>query len=104
MKPKTLILLAVAIGCGLVSSYLTSKLLADPGATNDQQTEVVTVLAAKRNLFLGTVIKAPEKLFVEKEVPKTVAPKKGYSSFDEIKNLKLVKPISEDAFITKDDV
>jgi pilus assembly protein CpaB len=103
MKPKTMILLAVAIGCGLVASYLTSKVLADR-STGEPQVEMVKVLAAKRNLGLGTVIKDPEKFFEEKEVPKGSAPKKGFSSFADIKNQKLVKPVSEDAFITKDDV
>jgi pilus assembly protein CpaB len=103
MKPKTMILLVVAIGCGLVASYLTSKVLADrsPG---EAQVEMVKVLAAKRNLALGTVIKDPERFFEEKEVPKNSAPKKGYGNFADIKNLKLVKPVSEDAFLTKDDV
>jgi pilus assembly protein CpaB len=103
MKPKTMILLAVAIGCGLVASYLTSKVLADRGS-GEQQVEMVTVLAAKKNLGLGTVMKDPEKYFVEKEIPKSAAPKRGFSSFDDIKNQKLVKPVSEDAFITKDDI
>jgi pilus assembly protein CpaB len=103
MKPKTMILLAVAIGCGLVASYLTSKVLADR-STGEPQVEMVKVLTAKRNLALGTVIKDPEKFFEEKEVPKASAPKKGFSSFADIKNQKLVKPVSEDAFITKDDV
>jgi pilus assembly protein CpaB len=103
MKPKTMILLAVAIGCGLVASYLTSKVLADRGS-GEQQVEMVTVLAAKKNLGMGTVLKDPEKFFIEKEIPKSAAPKKGFTSFDDIKNLKLVKPVSEDAFITKDDI
>jgi len=103
MKPKTMILLVVAIGCGLVASYLTSKVLADR-STGEPQVEMVKVLAAKRNLALGTVIKDPERFFEEKEVPKASAPKKGFSIFADIKNQKLVKPVSEDAFITKDDV
>lgn len=103
MKPKTMILLVVAVGCGLVASYLTSKVLADRG-TGEQQVETAKVVAAKRNLPLGTVISNPEKYFEEKEIPKNVAPKKGYASLDDIKNLRLTKPLSEDAFITKDDV
>src|SRR5438445_4432536 len=98
MKPKTMILLGVAVGCGLVASYLTSKVLADR-SSGEQQVDMVTVLSAKRNLPMGIVIKDPEKYFVEKEIPKSAAPKKGLSGFDEIKNQKLVKPVSEDAFI-----
>src|ERR1700730_13178788 len=101
MKSKTVILMVVAVGCGLVASFLTSRLLADRGPTGP---EMVKRLVAKKNLALGTVIKEPEKYFVEKEFPVDSAPKRGFESFDAIKNRKLTKPISEDAPITNDDV
>ncbi len=46
MKPKTMMLMVVAIGCGLAASYMTSKLLAE---RNNAQTEEpkVKVLVAK---------------------------------------------------------
>ena len=101
MKSKTMILMVVAVGCGLVASFLTSRLLADRGPVGP---EMVKRLVAKKNLALGTVIKEPEKYFIEKEFPVDSAPKRGFESFDAIKNKKLTKPISEDAPITNDDV
>jgi pilus assembly protein CpaB len=98
---KTMILMVVAVGCGLVASFLTSRLLAERGNSGPV---MVKRLVAKRNLALGTVIKDPEKYFVEKEFAEDSAPKKGYESFDQIKNQKLTKPVSEDAPITKDDI
>ena len=98
---KTMILMVVAVGCGLVASFLTSRLLAERGNSGPV---MVKRLVAKRNLALGTVIKDPEKYFVEKEFPEDSAPKKGYDNFDAIKNQKLTKPVSEDAPITKDDI
>ena len=98
---KTMILMVVAVGCGLVASFLTSRLLAERGNSGPV---MVKRLVAKKNLALGTVIKDPEKYFVEKEFPEDSAPKKGYESFDQIKNQKLTKPVSEDAPITKDDI
>ena len=32
MKSKTMILMAVAIGCGLVASYMTSRVIAERGS------------------------------------------------------------------------
>jgi pilus assembly protein CpaB len=98
---KTMILMVVAVGCGLVASFLTSRLLAERGNSGPV---MVKRLVAKKNLALGTVIKDPEKYFVEKEFPEDSAPKKGYDNFDAIKNQKLTKPVSEDAPITKDDI
>lgn len=46
MKPRTMILMVVAIGCGLGASYMTSKLLAE----RNQQVEAeptVPVLVAR---------------------------------------------------------
>jgi pilus assembly protein CpaB len=61
-------------------------------------------LVAKKNLQIGTVIKDPEKFFVEKDFPESSAPRKGFKTFEEIRNLKLSKPVSEDAPLTKDDL
>ena len=50
MKPKTMILMGVAIVFGLAASYLTSKLLAT-------QQEKVIVLVAKEKLSRWTPLK-----------------------------------------------
>src|SRR5262245_49875255 len=103
MKPKTMILLAVAVGCGLVASYLTSKVLADRG-NNQIEVPTTKVLVAKKNLPIGTLVKEPEKYFVEKEMPITVAPKKAIGDLAQLKGRKLTKPISEDVPITDNDL
>jgi pilus assembly protein CpaB len=103
MKSKTMILMVVAVGCGLVASFLTSRLLAERGREREAPT-MSKWLVAKKSLSVGTVIKDPEKYFEEKEFTEDSAPKHGYQSFDAIKNQKLVKPISADAPLSKDDV
>ena len=51
MKSKTLILLVVAIVCGLAASYMTSQLLAERNNTGPEQTEEkIQILVAKKNL------------------------------------------------------
>ena len=98
MKSKTMILMVVAVGCGLVASFLTSRLLAERNNAGGPVME--KYLVAKKNLQIGTVIKDPEKFFVEKDFPESSAPRKGFKSFEEIRNLKLSKPVSEDAPLT----
>ena len=64
MKPKTLILLGVAIACGLGASYMTSRLLAERQSDDEPK---ITVLVARKALNMGEPIKAPEELFQEKK-------------------------------------
>ena len=45
MKPKTLILMVVAVTCGLGASYMTSRLLAE---RQPEDTEKVKILVADR--------------------------------------------------------
>ena len=63
MKPKTMILMVVAIGCGLGASYMTSRLLAERG--QHQEIRTVTVMVAKKNLEMGTSLKTAAELFDE---------------------------------------
>jgi pilus assembly protein CpaB len=103
MKPKTMMLMVVAIGCGLGASYMTSKLLAE--RNNQAQTEAtVKVLVAKQKVAPWTPVKNPEQLFELKDFPESVAPKKGIKSFEEIKDQRLNKGIEEDKFVTTDDL
>ena len=53
MKSKTLILLGVALVCGLAASYMTSRLLAD-------RSEKVNVLIAKQKYAPGRRSRAPK--------------------------------------------
>ena len=59
---KTMILVVVAIGCGLVAAYLTARLTAHP-STN---TELVWV--ATQKIPQGTMLKEPDKLFAQQEM------------------------------------
>ena len=59
MKPKTLILMVVAVVCGLGASYMTSRLLAerdDKPADQPAMTKV-KVLVAKKDLAMHTALK-----------------------------------------------
>jgi Flp pilus assembly protein CpaB len=103
MKSKTLVLMIVAVVCGLVASYMTSKLLADRG-NRESDEEKVTVLVAKKNLSYGLLIKEPEHYFVEKQYSVSDAPKNAITSFDDVKNVRLNKVIGVERWVTKEDL
>src|SRR5262245_563945 len=65
MKPQTMILMLVAVTCGLGASYMTSRLLAQRGASEGE--EKITVLVAVKNLDQGMTIRNPDDLFERKE-------------------------------------
>ena len=78
MKPKTMILLVVAVVCGLGASYMTSRLLAEreDKPAEAAVVEKVTLLVAKKNLEMHTPLKKkPEDFFQEKQFILEDAPK-----------------------------
>ena len=101
MKSKTLILMMVAIACGLAAAYMTSQLLG-PKASNDD--EQVQYLVAARKLEMGKLITEPEKDFTIKEVPKGKEPKFALVKFEDLKNHRLNKSVGLDQHVTADDL
>jgi pilus assembly protein CpaB len=101
MKSKTLILMVVAVACGLVASYLTSRMLAKQGDGDDEK---VKVLVARNKIPMGTKVKEPDKLFVEKEFSKDQAPKKAITNFEILKDRRLNKTLSSEVHVTPEDL
>jgi pilus assembly protein CpaB len=101
MKPKTMMLMVVAIGCGLAASYMTSKLLAERNATSAEEPKV-TILVAKARVPAWIPLKDPEKYFEEKEVPESLAPKKALRELSKIKDQRLVTGLSEGEYVLED--
>jgi pilus assembly protein CpaB len=104
MKPKTLILMFVAVGCGLAASFMTSKLLAERSSKEQAEVEKVKILVAKKNLSLGTLIKNPEDLFEERQFTKGEEPKRAIRDFEQLKDKRLNKPITAEQFVSADDL
>src|SRR5437870_1641944 len=103
MKPKTLILMVVAVVCGLAASYMTSRLLAERSTGKDED-DKVTVLVAKQNLAIGTRIAEPEKYFMEKAYVRGEEPKKALRSFDQVKDRRLNKSLTAEQFVAAEDL
>src|SRR5437868_13165163 len=78
MKPKTAILMVVAVVCGLGASYMTSQLLAQREEVPAEVApiEKVTLLVAKKNMEMHVNLRQkPEDFFQEKTFIKEDAPK-----------------------------
>jgi pilus assembly protein CpaB len=101
MKPKTMLLMVVAIGCGLAASYMTSKLLAERNAAPAEE-EKVPVLVARIKVPAWVSLKDPEKYFERKDVPVSIAPKKGLKEFKDVKDQRLIQALSEGEYVLED--
>ena len=97
MKPKTMILMVVAVGCGLAASYMTSKLLADRREPPPVE-EKIKILVSKTKVPKNTVLKDPEKYFEVRERNKADEPKEKYfTDFAQLKDKRLKKDLKAEA-------
>jgi pilus assembly protein CpaB len=101
MKPKTLILMAIAIVCGLGASYMTSRLLAE---RQTSEPDKVKALVARKNLNMGDSIKAPDEMFEEKEYIRGQEPRGALENLDTLRNRVLKRPLRPGDFVTNEDL
>ncbi len=99
MKPKTMILMAVAVVCGLAASYLASILLT-------KQQEKIVVLVAKEKLARWTPIRNVEEKFARQEILLTDKPNNAVTmdKEKEVVNRMLIKNLDQGAVLTFDDL
>jgi Flp pilus assembly protein CpaB len=100
VKPKNVILLVVAVGCGLAASYMTSQLLAN----REKAVPTVKLLVAKKRIPAYTAIKDPDAMFTEKEFPENVAPKKAVANAADVKDKRTNKVLNEEEILLVDDL
>jgi Flp pilus assembly protein CpaB len=100
MKPKTLILMLVAVGCGLVAAYLASQV--GGGASTSNTLPVVVALV---DLPAGTMIKEPEKSVMIKPFLADTAPVEGQrlSDIENVRNKTMGRNIAKGEPITPRD-
>ncbi|HEV3145757.1 MAG TPA: Flp pilus assembly protein CpaB [Gemmataceae bacterium] len=98
MKQRNMILLALAVGFGLVAAFLTAKL----GASN--KVEMVPVLVAAKNLNQGDKLEKPEELFVRKPFPKESVPPEFVDDLSLLKGKTLQRTIHAGTHVTQDDI
>ncbi len=89
MKQKNVILMVVAVGCGLVAAFLTSQMSAKG------KVEQVDVVVAAKDLPVGTTITradAPKMLEIRK-MPKDGLPPNYVASMEELYDKRLSRPV-----------
>jgi len=110
MKPKTMILMVVAVVCGLGASYMTSRLLAErednqPAAqAAPPPVEKVTLLVTKRPLPIGQLLKNAKTLFAERQFTKEDAPKDAVSDWKTLEGKTLKRSLRSSDHVFADDV
>jgi len=100
MKQKSLVLIALAVVCGLGAMFMTSKLLAD----RQGESETVKVIVVKKYISAGTIIKVPEDFFEEKEVAKDLPPKLAMTKLEDVKNRQFKIPRRPGDYVTAEDL
>src|SRR5687768_195411 len=103
MKPKTLVLMLVAVGCGLVASFMTSRYLAAQQNRTVVQEEKVPVLVAKQKPSPFTRLKDPEA-FETKQFDKSSVTKDVISDFEKLKGRILKTSLTEGKPIAESDL
>src|SRR5262245_28106019 len=110
MKPKTMVLMVVAVVCGLGASYMTSRLLAEREEQQpitkivEKQIEKVPILVAKKNLEMSTFVKNPKDLFIEIQVPKDDIYKEAISDWKALEGKTLRRQIGVKRHVTAEDL
>ncbi|QDU18571.1 Flp pilus assembly protein CpaB [Urbifossiella limnaea] len=100
MKQKNLILMVVAVGCGLVAAFLTSQMNAKP------QVETVDVVVAATDIPVGVGIGKEDlqKYFKTKKVSKDAVPTDIIESPEEAVERRLSRPIRAEETISRKDL
>src|SRR5439155_1067745 len=101
MKPKTMILMGLAITCGLGASWMTSRLIA--GRTTEEQ-ETVKILVASKTLNVGELLKKPEEFFLFKTVNAKDVPDGAVREVDVIKDKIMKKSLRKGDHITLNEL
>jgi pilus assembly protein CpaB len=83
MKNKTLILLGLAVVCGLLASFMTSRLLSQRNAQPVDEDEKVTLLVAKQKLTYGLRLDVPENYLEPKDFPVDQVPQGAIHNVEE---------------------
>jgi pilus assembly protein CpaB len=94
MRPKSLILLSLALGCGLVASVGINQVMSKGSAVVQAPSEKVAVFVAKKEIAMNDLI-TPDML-TTKQLPKDVVPKGALTSMKEVEDRRAATKIIVD--------
>jgi len=92
MKQKNMILVAIAVGCGLVAAFLTMNLSAKQ---KKQQVETIQIPSAAKDLPVGTKLTKEElaQFVVMRDVPKDQAPQLYVPTIEELADKRVTRTL-----------
>jgi len=92
MKQKNLILMVVAVGCGLVAAFLTTQINARP------KVDQVEVIVAAKDLAVGTMMTKADlpKFITRKKIAKDALPTAFVLNEEEMIDRRLTRPVLKD--------
>lgn len=96
MKPKNLILIGVAVVCGLAAAFLTARMMAGAG-TKKPELDMVEVPVAVKDIPIGTKLppKDVETYFTKKNFPRESVPPSAITSLEEIGDKRAMRTIRQ---------
>ena len=102
MKSKNMVLMVVAVGCGLVAAFLTSQL----GAKSGGGPEMVDVLVAKKELTVGTILeeKSLGDMVTKAQYPRNNVPPEAITDIEQVKGRRLNRTLRAGNHISPSDV
>jgi len=103
MKQKNLILVAVAVVCGLGAALLTTTMSAKPGG---KQIETVKVPVAAMDIPIGTRFtkESLEKFFTSKDFPKDAVPPSSIQKVEDLDQKRILRQITKGNMVDTRDV
>ncbi len=100
MRRKSLVLIVIAAGCGLIASIGISQVLENQANKNEKKEETVEIFVTKAPITIRDVI--TEELVILEKWPKDKVPADAISEWEAIDGLRPMYPLSEGEPIRKE--
>jgi flagella basal body P-ring formation protein FlgA len=106
VSSKTLLLMVVALACGLAAAYLTSQMAnqSPRGRESKLSGLLVPVVVAKKEIPAGTAIADPTEFFRVAYYRGGDEPQKAVKGLEELKGKVIVRALAEDQPVKEQDV
>jgi Flp pilus assembly protein CpaB len=103
MSPKTLVLMLVAIGCGLVAAFMTSRFASNAERVRTE-TGMTRVIVARKDISPGTMVQDPAEFFKVVFYRSGDEPKGSFQDLANLKGKVVVKSLAEDQPVKEKDL
>jgi Flp pilus assembly protein CpaB len=102
MPPKTLVLMLVAVGCGLVAAFLASQYTNQPRRSDSAG--MMRVIVARKDISPGTMVQDPADFFKVVFYRHGDEPKGSFQDLANLKGKVVVKGLAEDQPVKEKDL